>query len=132
MSHLADPNIFCGGNIVFICPDERKADLQLQLNELAVRNNIFGVRESKGLEFDSVCLIGFLQYIEDRCSGAEWKNALLWLFSKTSLSVTSSSEQFFGARLTDCDYTISSPQVSVSSSSAFICSLRGFSPMHFH
>ena len=68
--------------------------------------------QAKGLEFDSVALIGFFSYIEDRCSGDEWRNALLWLSSTSSLAVTESTEVVSGVRLRDCDYTLHSPQVS--------------------
>ena len=105
-------SIFCGGNIVFLAPDENVTELRLQFSELGIENDIFGVREAKGLEFDSVALIGFFSYIENRCSGGEWINVLLWLSSTTSLAVTDSAEMIMGRRLDDCDYRESNPQIS--------------------
>ena len=105
-------SIFCGGNIVFLAPDENVTELRLQFSELGMENDIFGVREAKGLEFDSVALIGFFSYIENRCSGGEWINVLLWLSSTTSLAVTDSVEMIMGRRLDDCDYRESNPQIS--------------------
>ena len=68
------------------------------------------------MEFDSVALIGFFSYIEERCSGGEWLNALAWLESTSSLAQTwPTGEVISGTRLQDCDYTLSNPQVSVSS-----------------
>jgi len=68
--------------------------------------------QAKGLEFDSVALIGFFSYIENRCSGGEWVNVLLWLSSTTSLAVTDSAEMIMGRRLDDCDYRLTNPQLS--------------------
>ena len=42
-------SIFCGGNIVFLAPDENVTELRLQFSELGIENDIFGVREAKGL-----------------------------------------------------------------------------------
>ena len=73
---------------------------------------MFGVREGKGLEFDSVALIGFCAYIEKRGSAEQWQNALRWLYSKSGLKVSApTGEQIAGVPLHDCDYTITHPQV---------------------
>jgi hypothetical protein len=111
---LADKNIFCGGNIVFICPDENVHYFRRQFRDLDVQNDVFGVREAKGLEFDACALIGFFDYIE--CSGGSseaWQNVLRWLSSTSSLTKTSSTgEMVAGVRLEDCDYRLSAPKVS--------------------
>ena len=78
-------------------------------------NDLFGVREAKGLEFDACALVGFLGYMEDRGSGEEWVNALRWLSSSTTLANTDSTgEVVNGVMLADCDYRLSAPNVSVS------------------
>ena len=51
---LSDPNKFRGANIVFVVPDERITELRRIFREQGITNDIFGVREAKGLEFDSV------------------------------------------------------------------------------
>ena len=43
LHNLADASTFCGGNIVFLAPDEKVHDLRVQLSELGVQNDIFGV-----------------------------------------------------------------------------------------
>lgn len=45
LSDLADKSIFCGGNIVFLAPDEIVTNLKLQFTELGIENDILGVRE---------------------------------------------------------------------------------------
>jgi len=113
VSDLADTSVFCGGNIVFLAPDEKVHDLRLQFSELGIQNDIFGVREAKGLEFDAVALIGFFSYIEERGSSNEWHNVLRWLSSSSSLTKTSSTgEKIAGVMLEDCDYRLSAPNVS--------------------
>jgi hypothetical protein len=57
VSDLADKSTFCGGNIVFIAPDEKVHELRLQFSQLELENDIFGVREAKGLEFDTCALV---------------------------------------------------------------------------
>lgn len=106
---------FRGGNCVFLAPDEKVHGLRMQFAELGLMNDIFGVREAKGLEFDSVVLIGFFQYIEECGSSEQWINAMRWLSSGSTLSKSSSTgEKISGVVLADCDYTLSAPNVAVS------------------
>ena len=113
ISNLANTLVFRGGNIVFIAPDENIQALKLQFSELGIQNDIFGVREAKGLEFDAVALIGFFSYIEERGSSNEWHNVLRWLSSSSSLTKSSSTgERVAGRMLEDCDYRLSAPNVS--------------------
>ena len=117
VSDLADTSIFRGGNIVFLAPDEMVHELRMQFNELGMQNDLFGVREAKGLEFDACALIGFFGFIEARAeSGSDqWQNVLRWLSSSSSLTKTSSTgEKVSGVMLGDCDYRLSAPNVSVS------------------
>ena len=112
LSDLADQKVFKGGNVVFIAPDEIVHDIRNLFRELKLQNDVFGVREGKGLEFDSVALIGFCAYIEKRESAEQWQNALRWLFSTSGLKVSApTGEQVAGIPLHDCDYTITHPQV---------------------
>lgn len=77
---LADENVFRGGNIVFIAPDEIVPDLRKQLHTSGIMNDVFGVREAKGLEFDSVAVVDFFSYFEAIGNKQEWKD---WLSSPT-------------------------------------------------
>lgn len=61
LSNLSDVNVFMGGNVVFIAPDEEVPKIRILFRELDVQNDVFGVREAKGLEFDSVAVIGFFR-----------------------------------------------------------------------
>ena len=65
-----------------------------------------------GLEFDSVALLGFFDYIEELGSSKEWKNVLRWLSSNANLRKTESDEVIAGVRLEKCDYRLSHPEVS--------------------
>ena len=104
---------FRGGNCIFLAPDEKVHELRLQFNKLGLMNDVFGVREAKGLEFDSVALIGFFSYIDECGSSEQWTNVLRWLSSSSTLSKTSSTgEKVSGVVLADCDYTLSAPNVS--------------------
>ena len=115
LSDLANPSIFSGGNVVFVAPDEKVPSIRQLFRELGVQNDVFGVREAKGLEFDSVALIGFFAYIEEHGSSDQWHNALRWLFSKSGITTTRpTGEKIGGLLLEDCDYTITHPEVSVS------------------
>ncbi|KAL7532577.1 hypothetical protein ACHAXR_004716 [Thalassiosira sp. AJA248-18] len=110
---LADTSIFRGGNIVFLAPDENVHDLRLQFSEHGIQNDVFGVREAKGLEFDACCLIGFFSFVEERGSSEQWTNVLRWLSSSSSLTKNSSTgEKVAGVMLSDCDYRLSAPNVS--------------------
>jgi len=112
---LADGNTFRGGNVVFVAPEEKVHEIRNQFRELGVQNDVFGVREAKGLEFDSVALIGFFSFIEERGSSEQWNNALRWLFSTSGITTTSpTGEKIAGVLLEDCDYMITNPEVSVS------------------
>jgi len=51
ISDLANENIFKGGNVVFISPDDIVQDLRTQFHHLGIENDLFGVKEAKGLEF---------------------------------------------------------------------------------
>ncbi|KAL7541991.1 hypothetical protein ACHAXR_011413 [Thalassiosira sp. AJA248-18] len=113
VSDLADKSIFCGGNIVFLAPDEKVHELRLQFNDLGLNNDLFGVREAKGLEFDACALLGFFEFIEECGSTEQWQNVMRWLSSSSSLTKTSSTgERVAGLMLVDCDYRLSAPNVS--------------------
>ena len=58
LHNLADASTFCGGNIVFLAPDEKVHDLRVQLSELGVQNDIFGVSWRRGRD----CMILFQIY----------------------------------------------------------------------
>ena len=105
ISQLADKGKFCGGNVVFIAPDDMVAALRKRFLDLEIENDVFGVREAKGLEFDAVAVVGFLSYFEKRGSERQWQNVLNWLHSDTGLTTTTE----FG--LDDCDYRLSFPQL---------------------
>jgi hypothetical protein len=61
LSDLSDVNVFVGGNVVFIAPDEEVPKIRSIFRELDVQNDVFGVIEAKGLEFDSVALLSFFR-----------------------------------------------------------------------
>jgi len=113
ISDLSNEDIFKGGNIVFLAPDEIVQDLRTQFHNLGIKNDLFSVREAKGLEFQQVALIGFWTFIESRGSSAQWQNCLRWLSSETKFTVTQNTgERIAGVVLNDCDYRLSAPQVS--------------------
>ena len=112
LKDLGNKSIFCGETIVLLTPDEKVEELKLLCKELSMENEVKGVREAKGLEYPSVALVGFFQFIEEGGSAEPWTNALRWLSSSFSLTTTESSgEQVAGVRLADCDYTLSHPNV---------------------
>ena len=112
LSDLSESSVFKGSNVVFLAPDEEVQKIRSLFRELNVKNDVFGVREAKGLEFDSVALIGFFAYIEERGSAEQWRNVLRWLSSTSSITQTSpTGEKISGVMLDDCDYTISHPQI---------------------
>jgi len=113
IDELANIDMFKGGNVVFLAPDEKVSDLKLIFHELGIKNDLFGVREAKGLEFDAVALINFYGYIEEKGSSTQWKNALRWLSSTSGITETNpTGEKVGGIWLADCDYQISHPEVS--------------------
>ena len=114
ISDLANQNIFKGGNIVFLAPDEIVQDLRTHFHHLGIENDLFGVKEAKGLEFSEVALIGFWTFIESRGSSAQWQNCLRWLSSSSKITITNTGENVCGAALEECDYTLSYPQLAVS------------------
>ena len=110
---LADASTFQGGNIVFVAPDEKVHELRLQFQALEIHNDVFGVREAKGLEFDACALLGFFGHFDELGSNDEWQNVLRWLSSSSNTTKTSSTgEKVDGLMLTDCDYRLSAPNVS--------------------
>jgi hypothetical protein len=118
MNDLADEKKFRGANIVFIAPDENVESLKTIFHQKGINNDLFGVREAKGLEFDAVVLLGFFSYVEQRKSNApQWRNVLLWLFSSKGITTTESSEiihvagQGRGQKLESCDYLLSHPEI---------------------
>ena len=115
ISDLVDTSIFSGGNVVFLAPDEKVHELRVQFRELGIKNDLFGVREAKGLEFDACALIGFFEYIEERGSAKQWMNVLRWLSSTSGVTTTNpTGESIAGLLLMDCDYRLSNPEISVS------------------
>lgn len=111
LSDLADANVFAGGNIVFLAPDEMADKLSSYLRKLGVHNDVFGVREAKGLEFNDVALVGFFSYIDELGNAREWENILRWLSSTTGVTTTASSEKVQGRQLESCDYILSHPEI---------------------
>jgi hypothetical protein len=73
LSDLADGNVFKCGNLVFLSPDEKLQELSSNLRKWKINNDVFGVREAKGLEFDSVAVIGFFSYIDQLGNSREWE-----------------------------------------------------------
>jgi len=117
MKDIIDKSKFQGANIVFLAPDDQVSTLKTFFLKNGVRNDVFGVCEAKGLEFESVALVSFFSHFEKCGSGAEWRNVLLWLFSKTGLTTTESAEAISfretgkGQKLQACDYILSHPEV---------------------
>ncbi|CAB9522305.1 Tetratricopeptide repeat and ankyrin repeat containing 1 [Seminavis robusta] len=114
---LANGSLIQGANLVFLVPDETLDSCKQFFSDRGISNDILGVSEAKGLEFDAVCLLGFFSYFESRGSGAAWKNALAWLFSTKGLTTTDSSAEVVvfgqgsGFKLEPCDYLLSHPEV---------------------
>jgi hypothetical protein len=111
IADLADTGTFKGGNIVFLVPDEIVEKVRNECCRQNISNDVFGVREVKGLEFEAVALLGFFSYIDNLGSAKEWENALRWLASKTGITTRVSSEKILGRQLEDCDYRLSHPEV---------------------
>ncbi len=110
---LADASVFQGGNIVFVAPDEKVHELRLQFQALEIHNDVFGVREAKGLEFDACALLGFFGHFEELGSKEEWQNILRWLSSSSNITRTAGTGEIVdGLMLGDCDYRLSAPKVS--------------------
>lgn len=108
---LGDKRVLSGGNIVFLVPDEVTDQMKIDLQKAGVRNDVFGVREAKGLEFNSVALLGFFSYIDQRGMTREWENVLRWLSSTTGITTVDSSERVQGRQLSNCDYSLSHPEI---------------------
>lgn len=111
MRDLGDENKFRGGNVVFIVPDESATELRSLFLELGVKNDVFGVREAKGLEFPSIALVGFFQYFQQLGNQREWENVIRWLFSTKGVTTTESAENIQGKNLESCDYVLSRPEI---------------------
>lgn len=111
MRDLRNDKVFRGGNIVFIAPDEKVTALRSLFLELGVKNDVFGVREAKGLEFPSIALIGFFEYFQALGNQTEWENVIRWLFSKKGITTTESAEMIQGKSLENCDYVLSCPEI---------------------
>lgn len=116
LSDLADRNsTFSGANVVFVAPEEKVHDIRNIFRELGIQNDVFGVCEAKGLEFDSVAVLGFFSYFEECGSTNQWENVLRWLFSKSGIKTTRpTGEKIAGLMLEECYYTITHPEISVS------------------
>ena len=56
---MADKGKFCGGNVVFIAPDDMVAALRKRFLDLEIENDVFGVREAKGLSLMQSPLLAF-------------------------------------------------------------------------
>jgi len=112
LDELALGKRFRGANVVFVVPDELVGTLRSRFNLLRLSNDVFGVREAKGLEFDSVALLGFLSTFENSGCVEEWQNVLRWLSSDKKITVTTSKEKIGGKFLMDCDYTLTCPKLS--------------------
>lgn len=108
---LINEDLFRGGNIVFITPDEKANELRFRLLQLGIQNDVFSVRDAKGLEFPSVALVGFFAYFEELGNTREWQNSIRWLYSEKGLTKTESAESFEGHILTNCDYVLSHPEI---------------------
>lgn len=108
---LSDEKKFRAGNCVFIAPDERLAEIRSAFLKHGIRNDVFGVREAKGLEFPSVAVIGFFEYFEHLGTLRQWENVIRWLYSEKSLSNTDSGEKISGKYLENCDYLLTVPEL---------------------
>ncbi|CAB9526011.1 Tetratricopeptide repeat and ankyrin repeat containing 1 [Seminavis robusta] len=112
MEDLKNESIFRAANIVFLCPDEMVQDVKSFFVRSQISCDVFGVREAKGLEYDSVALFQFFDYFDRRKDlGEAWRNALRWMFSKTGVTAMSSNEWFMGKPLDSCDYLLSHPEL---------------------
>ena len=131
LSDLGDHAIFKGVNTVFIAPDECIADIRSLFFKLGIKNDVFGVREAKGLEFDACAVLGFFSYFEKQGNAREWQNVIRWLFSKKGLKDTESSEVVNSARLEPCDYLLSKPEIEGRLGQTCICEGTAI-PISFH
>ena len=68
VAQLADPKVFRGGNVVFLAPDELVSELRATFRESGITNDVFGVREAKGLEVVSAFVTLYCSF---------WTNASL-------------------------------------------------------
>jgi superfamily I DNA/RNA helicase len=111
LKDLANRKLFIGGDIVFLTPDEMLEALRADLHKLGIQNDVFGIREAKGLEFNAVALLGFFSYVDGLGNIREWENVLRWLSSSTGITTRQSSEKIQGRHLEDCDYGLSHPEI---------------------
>jgi len=111
LKDLSNDKKFRAGNCVFIAPDERLTEIRSAFLQYGIRNDVFGVREAKGLEFPSVAVIGFFEYFEQLGTSRQWENVIRWLYSEKSLSNTDSGEKIGGKYLENCDYLLTVPEL---------------------
>lgn len=112
IKELGGDKAFRGGNVVFITPDENITELRsVFFFELGIKNDVFGVREAKGLEFPSIALIGFFDYFEKLGNQQQWENIIRWLFISEKITTTESTEWAQGKCLESCDYILSHPEI---------------------
>jgi len=111
LKDLSDTETFRGGNCVFVAPDERLAEIRSAFLQFGIKNDVFGVREAKGLEFASVAVIGFFEYFEQQGSYRYWENVIRWLFSDKGITKTESGEKIAGKFLECCDYQLTHPEL---------------------
>lgn len=94
-----------------MAPDELVSDLRFSFPQLGIKNDIFGVRDAEGLEFASVCIIGFFSHFESLRCRRPWENVLCWLFSTEGITTTESTEKIQGKVLDNCDNDLSHPEI---------------------
>jgi len=109
VADIASTSKFKGANVVFIAPDEALPTLRALFLKHSVKNDVMGVREAKGLEFEDVALFGFFAYFEQCGTAKEWQNVIRWLFSNTGTKTTESSEKVNSVSLEPCDYELTCP-----------------------
>jgi len=56
LNDLGNETIFRGANCVFVAPDEKLAEIRTIFHKNGITNDVFGVRDAKGLEFSSVAV----------------------------------------------------------------------------
>ena len=86
-------------------------DLRSLFLELGVKNDVFGVREAKCLEFPSIALIGFFQQFQQLGNQRQRENIIRWLFSSKGITATDSAEKIQGKSLENFDYVLSHPEI---------------------
>jgi len=111
LKELANSKVFQAANAVFVAPDEIVPELRHSFLQLGIKNDVFGVREAKGLEFPSVAVLNFWSFFESLDSNRPWENCLRWLHSNKTLSTTESNERIQGKNLENCDYSLAHPEI---------------------